>query len=224
MDYQKTIGYALSGIGLAAIAYALTVYGLNSMQPLPNSQLENIVIEEQRKQTNPTPTLTIPTPVKKKPNRSPILTVEQTIESPYRLEIPKIRVNAMVEEKELSSLPPSGPWTVAWYSKGAKPGEKGNSVIAGHLNYVSGPAVFGSLHLLEPGDLIYVLSEKGNELAFEVYKMETYYDKKAPINEIYGAAEQPNLNLITCTGNFNPATLTYDQRLIVFSRLVNNVN
>ena len=68
---------------------------------------------------------------------------------------------------------------------GPEPNENGNFVVMGH-NY-SGDAYFGSLHLLEIGDLISLTDQSGRTLIYSVYeilmintealeKLETNYD------------------------------------------------
>lgn len=150
---------------------------------------------------------------------------------PVRFKIGKIGVDAAIEY--VGVLPPDKDgkramdvpkaWeNVAWYkedSGGYRPGEKGNSVIAGHVDSKTGPAVFYKLGELEIGDEVTVLDDKNQELRFKVTKMDTYYNEEAPLFEIFGFTNKKRLNLITCQGSFNQET-GYDQKLVVYTELV----
>jgi hypothetical protein len=50
---------------------------------------------------------------------------------------------------------PNGPEDVAWYGFTARPGQGGNAVLSGHLDYHDyGPAVFARLREMTAGDLV----------------------------------------------------------------------
>jgi sortase (surface protein transpeptidase) len=80
---------------------------------------------------------------------------------PVRLVIPKIGIDAPVTVKGLdpsgAMQNPNGPEDVAWYDFTARPGQGGNTVFSGHLNYHDyGPAVFARLWEMTAGDLVEV--------------------------------------------------------------------
>src|SRR5258708_18541677 len=80
---------------------------------------------------------------------------------PIELQIPKIQVNAYVEEVGLDAQKrmdiPTKVIDVAWYKLGYKPGEKGSAVIDGHYDTVTGAgAVFYNLGKLTSGDNVVV--------------------------------------------------------------------
>lgn len=146
---------------------------------------------------------------------------EQT--APAGLSIPSIDVTAELEPKGVLDNGQMGvPSTedgVAWFEPGAKPGEKGNAVMAGHVDSRTGPAVFYDLDKLETGDEIEVTDEEGEVLTFEVQRAVSYDRTDAPIEEIFGPSNSRSLNLITCTGTFDQAEGTHDQRLVVYTEL-----
>ncbi len=148
---------------------------------------------------------------------------QQYSQVPSRLTIPSIGVNARVEQVGVTSSGemglPSSAWTVAWYNLGTAPGEYGNSVIAGHLDSRSGPAVFWSLRRLQYGDQVNVYSGD-NQMTFEVQAVESYNYYNAPLQEIFGWVPDRNLNLITCNGTFDRSSANYNQRLVVYTRLI----
>lgn len=147
--------------------------------------------------------------------------------NPQRLEIPAIQVDASIEQVGLTSQGamdvPKGWMNAAWYQLGVRPGEPGNAVIAGHLDSsTGGPAVFWDLNLLQPGDLVHVTYENGERLTFAVETSQIYqHDADTQVIEsIFGPGQTADLNLITCMGPWDYGSATYAERLVVFSRLV----
>lgn len=146
---------------------------------------------------------------------------EQT--APSGLSIPSIDITAELEPQGVLENGQMGvPSTedgVAWFEPGAKPGEKGNAVMAGHVDSRTGPAVFYDLDKLEEGDEIEVTDEEGEVLTFVVTHSVSYDRTEAPIEEIFGPSNTRSLNLITCTGTFDQAEGTHDERLVVYTEL-----
>ncbi|SDN19027.1 class F sortase [Alkalicoccus daliensis] len=143
---------------------------------------------------------------------------------PESLQIPGIDVDGPVEEVGIlengqMGVPDSAEG-IGWFAPGVKPGEQGNAVLAGHVDSRSGPAVFYDLKEMSAGDEVQVTDNEGNELTFEVTRVVSYDRKEAPLEEIFGRSEKRNLNLITCTGTFNQEEGTHDERLVVYTELV----
>jgi sortase (surface protein transpeptidase) len=113
---------------------------------------------------------------------------------------------------------PRNPWNTAWYAPGPRPGQLGNAAIDGHVDYHDvGEVVFWNLRRLAPGDEVLIVTDNGLTLRFVVRGSAMYTPSSAPVASIFGPAATPNLNLITCGGVFDPATRSYDQRLVVFT-------
>lgn len=151
--------------------------------------------------------------------------VEEKPRVPVTVVIPQIGVETRVEHVGLDSEGrmdvPQGVYNVGWYSLGAKPGEKGNAVFAGHLDTVTGaPAVFYNLANLQIGDEIIVQDENDNRYVFGVTKQQVFPYNDFPIDEVFGSYSIPRLNLITCQGFFDYASSNYSHRTVVFSELV----
>ncbi|WP_257349503.1 class F sortase [Pseudalkalibacillus decolorationis] len=144
--------------------------------------------------------------------------------NPVTIDIPAIDVKADIEH--VGKLPdgrmgvPDNTDNVAWYEPGTKPGDPGNAVIAGHVDDLTSPAVFYNLHKLEKGDKIHVKGKKGKTLTFEVYKKKIFPRLDAPLLDIFGFTYASTLNLITCTGEYNPETTERADRLVVYTKLV----
>ena len=143
--------------------------------------------------------------------------------TPTQLSIPAINVDANVEH--VGQLPngqmdvPKDDRNVGWYQPGAKPGEIGNAVLAGHVDNKTGPSVFFHLKDLETGDIVTVTDENGKAYDFKVYAVESYPRNNAPLEKVFGTSSKPSLNLITCTGTFNRDAGTHEERMVVYTTL-----
>lgn len=142
---------------------------------------------------------------------------------PVRLRIPALNLDTNVEQVGVRNGlmdVPSNVWNAGWLNSSPRPGDIGNAVLAGHKDSTQRGAIFYDLYKLNVGDKIYVSDEGGYELIFEVTDKQTYLTQDAPLNRIFGPTADRQLNLITCEGNFLPNQLTYDKRLIVYTRLI----
>jgi len=155
---------------------------------------------------------------------SPLPTVvEKEISIPRQVNIPKLGLITEVmpagRESDGEMAVPEDPWVVAWYQWGAKLGEKGNAVIAGHLDSKTGPAVFYHLSQLTAGDEVLVKDQNQKEFVYIVVKKETYNENNFPVTEVFGESDKPRLNLITCRGQFNRETKRYTKRIVIYTEL-----
>lgn len=168
----------------------------------------------------PTPSPT-PTPT---PPSLPIAQAQKAPAKPVRLLIPKIGVNAKVESVGLDAhgnmAVPSSWESTAWYDMGPRPGDTGNAVIDGHLDSYTGPAVFWHLRDLKPGDKVRVKTSDGATLQFVVTGSKSFPANAFPGKRVFGPASTPQLNLITCSGDWDYHQGQYNQRLVIFTTLV----
>jgi LPXTG-site transpeptidase (sortase) family protein len=126
---------------------------------------------------------------------------------PIVIQIPRMQVNAVVQPVGTDfngkmSMPEDWGKT-AWYSgEGAyKPGEKGNAVIAGHLDTIYGTlGQFYNLDTLVVGDEVLVYDDLHRLRRFMVTHKAIYNYDQAPLQEIFGPSTEEHLNLITCMG------------------------
>lgn len=145
--------------------------------------------------------------------------------TPARLRVPALGIDAPVEPVGVNALgamaSPSSFSGVAWYRGGARPGEKGNAVLAGHLTNAAGTAgVFEELHLLAIGDEIEVRGSDGRALRYIVRAMSVYPMDRAPREDIFiGDKSASRLVLVTCNGAFDRDVRSYDKRLVVTAEL-----
>jgi sortase (surface protein transpeptidase) len=141
---------------------------------------------------------------------------------PVRLEIPAIGVDAAVEN--VGRLPneqidvPKLPGNVAWFHESALPGQTGKtSVVVGHLDSRTGPAVFWDLRKLVPGDELTVTYNNGARYVFTVEDKERYATDNLPRDKLLGKTPRRMLNLITCDGAWDRGVASYSQRLAVYT-------
>ncbi|TVR72233.1 MAG: class F sortase [Sphaerobacteraceae bacterium] len=146
--------------------------------------------------------------------------------NPTRLQIDSIGIDAEFEYVGVDDDGNMGvpeEWeNVAWYEPGTVPGDQGNSVIAGHYDSDTGPAVFYDLNELEVGDEVRIVTEDGEELTFAITEIESVHVDDADTSKIFGQTDERNLNLITCEGVWDTDAGMYDHRLIVYTTLVDD--
>jgi LPXTG-site transpeptidase (sortase) family protein len=136
----------------------------------------------------------------------------------------RLKLSAPVEYVGLTSEgamdAPDGWWNAGWYTGGARPGEKGNAVMAAHNSSDGGgDALFTELDRLRVGDRVSVVDRLGNIFRFRVRDVDIYYETNAPLNDIFGPDHERDLNLITCSGRWQRSTGRWDQRRVVYTRL-----
>lgn len=151
-----------------------------------------------------------------------------------RIRIPSIGVDAPLGVRQVApdgTLPmPLGPVDVSWYDFGLHPGlggvpvVSGNTVLSGHVDYsanvayagvrYSGPAVFYDLKGLRPGDRVEI-SRSGVTVGYRVTSTEVLPAEQADWYSIFSSTPVETLTLFTCTGDFNPKTVDYSDRLVV---------
>jgi hypothetical protein len=145
---------------------------------------------------------------------------------PVRLTVARLKIRAQVTAAGQApdgtvEVPPlNQPKAVNWYSPGPSPGEIGPAVLLGHVDSRSGPAVFYSIGLMRPGDLITVTRKDGNTARFAVDQVTTVPKDRFPTEKVYGDLTYPGLRLITCGGAFDPVKHSYRSNTIVYARLI----
>ncbi|MFG3245470.1 class F sortase [Streptomyces sp. NPDC048187] len=143
---------------------------------------------------------------------------------PDRVRIPAIGVDAPLTGLGLTGagsldVPPADRKNLAgWYEAGTTPGETGTAIVAGHVDNAEGPAVFYRLGALEKGAEIEVDRRDGGVAVFTVDAVEVYAADAFPDEKVYGAADRPELRVITCGGPYSRST-GYQGNVVVFAHL-----
>ncbi|MGW7546703.1 class F sortase [Streptomyces sp. NPDC054770] len=161
------------------------------------------------------------------PSADPLRSGEALSRSaPTRLLIPKIAVDApftvltMGSTGQLDPPPADNTNLVGWYSRGAAPGEAGTAIIAGHVDTMTGPAVFVRLDELERGDRFTVSRADGTDANFVVDDADTFAKDDFPSDRVYADTRRPEVRLITCAGDYDHDVKDYTENLVVFGHLV----
>jgi sortase (surface protein transpeptidase) len=141
--------------------------------------------------------------------------------APTRMSVPAIGIDVPVEPL---GLRPSGAVdvprrfdTVGWYVGSAVPGATGPTVLLGHIDSHTGPAVFYRLHALRPGDGVTVARADAAVARFVVDRVGEFPKSHFPTTAVYGPTSRPELRLVTCAG---PSHGHYHDNLVVFAHLV----
>jgi sortase (surface protein transpeptidase) len=144
---------------------------------------------------------------------------------PRHLRIPSIGVSTELVrlglQKDRTVEVPQDATLAGWFDHGPVPGERGSSVILGHVDSAEGPAVFHALSDLRSGDPIHVERSDGSVARFEVRRVSTYANEDFPAQEVYaGSKDQPALNLVTCGGEYDPARGGWQSNVVVYGVFV----
>ena len=155
--------------------------------------------------------------------------------APIEMQVDSIGLDAPIETGAIvdgAMMDPSGPWVVSWYDGLGKVGEGHNVVMAGHVDYwntgpdgTAGPAVFWDVPNMAPGDVIRVIGENGEEFEYAVewveqFDVATELTPEVIQKDIVGNTGQESLTLITCGGDFDPATGEYLKRWVLRAHLM----
>ncbi len=145
---------------------------------------------------------------------------------PVSIRIPAIGVSAQVmavgqNPDGTVQVPPLDAHNLTgWYQYGPTPGQRGASVILGHVDSLTGISVFYYLKDLRAGDKIYVALADGKTAPFAVDGVQKVAKDAFPTASVYGKADYPSLRVITCGGTFDHATGHYLYNIIVYAHLI----
>lgn len=112
---------------------------------------------------------------------------------------------------------PENAETVAWYAYGPSPGQAGSAVLAAHVDYDGRPGVFFRLTRLRAGDAVVVEFVDSHAQTFVVEERASISKKALPIDELFRREGAPTLTLITCGGDFDAATRSYRNNVVVLA-------
>ena len=110
-----------------------------------------------------------------------------------------------------------------WWKYGFLVGQPGNAVIAGHVDDLDGNLTpFAQVSQLHAGDVIEATTARGDTFRFAVTQVKAVPNPVGgpgdpTITTLFGPAKAPQLNLITCAGEW--VGNEFDERLVVYSTL-----
>ncbi|MER5770228.1 class F sortase [Streptomyces sp. NPDC001985] len=146
---------------------------------------------------------------------------------PQRVEIPSLGISAPVVPRGLDAAgaidppPYARARTVGWYGAGTQPGARGASLLVGHVDTETEPAVFYSLSTARPGAEVRVTRADGSVARFTVDDVQVFGRERFDARKAYGPRHsgRAELRLITCGGTFDRATGGYTANVVVSAYL-----
>ncbi|GAA1009200.1 hypothetical protein Aple_099500 [Acrocarpospora pleiomorpha] len=142
---------------------------------------------------------------------------------PERIDIPTLDLKAPLMKLGLTGagdveLPPyEKPKVAGWYTGSAVPGDTGASVIIGHVDTKSAPAVFYRLRELRKGAAVKVHRDDGKTISYTVDSVEQIPKDRFPARSVYTGE---GLRLVTCGGTFDWKNHEYQDNIIVYASRV----
>ncbi|MBW3620303.1 MAG: class F sortase [Actinobacteria bacterium] len=140
---------------------------------------------------------------------------------PWGVWIPRLGVEASLAGLGLDDAGeldvPDRPEVAGWYVGGPRPGEVGPTVVAGHVDSTTGPAVFARLHELREGDVAHLVYRDGFVVTYRVRGVERYGKDAFPTEAVYGDTPVPALRLITCGGEFDRSAGSYRDNVVAYA-------
>jgi LPXTG-site transpeptidase (sortase) family protein len=127
----------------------------------------------------------------------------------YSIDIPRLRLHSGVVPVDWEP-----PLFVVGQVRTSAYVTEGNSVLVGHVRGAAGYNVFDRLDELAPGDEV-VANSRGQAYQFVVTEKQVLPEDDTSPAQMTGA---PRLTLMTCTGNWNPLTRDYSDRLWVIAQ------
>lgn len=147
--------------------------------------------------------------------------------SPAQLDIPAIGLSTSLIELGLNEdrtvEVPEDPARAGWFNLGTVPGQHGSAVILGHVDSLTGPAVFADLATLSVGDEIGVGLSDATVVTFRVKRVATFANADFPAQRVYaGTPGRASLNLVTCGGDYDRDRGGYQSNVVVFTERVSS--
>ncbi|WP_082015579.1 class F sortase [Streptacidiphilus jiangxiensis] len=145
--------------------------------------------------------------------------------APVRIVIARLGVNAPLvpvgraADGTVATPPFSEPTTAGWYRGSITPGQNGTSVIVGHVDTPTGPAVFYPLTVARTGDTVAITRADRSTADFTVDAVKVIPRDDFDETQVYGATGRPEVRLITCGGTFDKATQEYSSNIVVYAHL-----
>ncbi|MBP2456798.1 LPXTG-site transpeptidase (sortase) family protein [Clavibacter michiganensis] len=109
---------------------------------------------------------------------------------------------------------------VGWFTGGGRPGGRGPTVIAAHVDSRVGPAAFARLAELDVGDEVAVQDVDGGTTRYAVTEVADFAKADFPTARVFGAQPTDQLRLITCGGIFDRSVGHYEDNRVVFAEPV----
>lgn len=145
---------------------------------------------------------------------------------PKYIRLPTINAEGFIQkvgvDQNQTVAVPTNIHLAGWFVDSVEPGQPGLSIIDGHINGRGSDGIFVDLEKLKKGDIYSIEFGDNTSKQFKVTNI-TSVDTKDAASVLF--SQDPNnssqLNLITCGGNFDTNSRSYNMRVIIASIPVN---
>lgn len=144
---------------------------------------------------------------------------------PLSIEIASTGIRGFIQkvgvDQHQAVAAPNNVHLAGWFVDSVLPGQKGLSIIDGHVSGRSSDGVFKRLPEVNKGDEVTVTMGGGQRFIYRVFATKTVPNDQAAavLFDQNPSSVNGQLNLITCTGEFDRTTQTYADRVIVYAAL-----
>lgn len=159
------------------------------------------------------------TPDEQKPSKDSYDWVGRSNDPKYII-LPSIATEGFIQnvgvDQNQNIAVPTNVHMAGWFVDSARPGEKGLSIIDGHVSGRQTGGIFENLSKLVIGNMFTVEYGDGSKKEFKVFSTRTVAEADAAeiiFNQDPGVVSQ--LNLITCAGKYDREARTFRDRLVV---------
>ncbi len=144
---------------------------------------------------------------------------------PRKIIMPTINTEGCLQKVSIDSKGaigvPNNIHVGGWYIGLSMPGNKGLSLIDGHLRGLYNQGIFENLYKLKGGDKFEIEYGDGSSKKFEVVSVKQYTVRETSARMFYKHPDiDSQLNLITCFGEWQSDTRQFNQRILVVTKLV----
>jgi len=147
----------------------------------------------------------------------------------WELILPSARIRAAVVQVGLTPNgdmgSPDNPFVAGWFNRSAVPGEPGNALLGGHRDYQDRDGnvdvgVCWELDETRVGDQLLMFDGSRNHyFVYEIVDKVTIRPDSSAAEKYLSQTRESVVTLITCAGEFDEDSHSYDQRIIVVALL-----
>ncbi len=137
---------------------------------------------------------------------------------PVGLRLPELGVSAEIDDVGVDDeqrLEVPAVDRIGWYRFGARPGEPGATVLAGHVDFGGEAGVFWELRESRIGDEVDVELEDGSVRTYVVTDVTLYDKTELPNDDLFRRSGDEAIHLITCGGTFDRIQRSYRGNVVV---------
>lgn len=219
MHKQRHHLLVIGGVVFLLIAVGLLAYSLSGLW-----QRHEATTKPQSKTVSAKPITQSTDRPDETPPIAPCRSYMTAANHPKEIKISSVGISGCIQQVGIDQneavAVPTNIHLAGWFTGSVPPGEKGISLIDGHVLGRYNDAIFGSLKDISKGDSIEITRRDGKELRFQVADVATYSEKEAAIKMLEQLPDsERQLTLVTCTGSYDQKSKTYDKRVVVRAHL-----